>query len=89
LLSRQSRVTWNVCTIRVPALTGLRVMRQSLLSTKSGVGMVRQTSWWGGSTETISHVRLQRSQPDRLRPRNRAPGAAAAAPPSQVTWWHS
>jgi hypothetical protein len=35
-------VTAKVWTIRVPAPAGSRVMRQSLLSTNSGVGMVRQ-----------------------------------------------
>ena len=35
-------VTWKVCTMWVPVPAGSRVMRQSLLSTNSGVGMVRQ-----------------------------------------------
>ena len=82
-------VTSKIWTIWVPAPAGSRVMRQSLLSTNSGVGMVRQAIWRGGSTARTSHVRLQRSQPARLRPRNRAPGAAAVAPPSQLTWRHS
>ena len=82
-------VTSKIWTIWVPAPAGSRVMRQSLLSTNSGVGMVRQAIWRGGSTATTSHVRLQRSQPARLRPRKRAPGAAAVAPPSQLTWRHS
>ena len=42
----------------------------------SGVGMVRQAIWRGRLTARTSHVRLQRSHAARLRPRNRAPGAA-------------
>jgi hypothetical protein len=51
--------------------------------------MVRQAIARGGSTAVTSQMRAQRSQPLRLRPRNRAPGAAAVALPSQCTSWHS
>ncbi len=73
----------------VPLPTGSRAMAQSVLSTNLQVGTVRQEIERGGSTLTTSQVRLHRHGPERLRPRNRAPGAAEVAPPSQATRVHS
>src|SRR5215475_8443820 len=64
-------------------------MRHWVLSGYSGVLRVRQASSCGGSAVRISQTRRQRSQPERLLPRNRAPGAGAAAGPSHLTRRHS
>jgi len=49
----------------------------------SGGPTVSQTSSRGGSTARTTQTRAHRtSDPDRLRPRNRTPGAAAPAPSS-------
>src|SRR5262245_4955004 len=58
-------------------------MAQTVLSGYSVVGTVRHTSSYG-CAEITSHRRPQRKMPARLRPRNRAPGAAAVASPSHV-----
>ena len=82
--------TTNDCTMRAPPpSTGSTRMRHSVLSGIVRVGTVRHAISRGGSTATTSLVRLHANFRTLLRPRKRAPGAAASAPSIHSASWHS